>query len=327
MVPPTVLVSSTTEQPQKEIIQEELGDAVNVVFLSELQDARRNSAIEGASFFLSWDPTHEFREEEIHLFSGDQTIQLLSAGVDFLSFEKLPPEMKILNNAGAYADPIAEHVLGLYLALSKRLLIEHKNMMEGNFNHSTKNRWVKGSVCGIFGFGAIGAASARILQAIGVEIMGINRSGTTNEDIEFIGGPDEFNYMLQECDGLILSAPLTSETRGIISSDELEQMKDNAMLINVARGNLIDQGDLYNHLRKNPKFQAGLEAWWNEPNLHSGFELDYPFFDLPNVLACPHNSASVPDIGEIRVRHAARNIKRAVTTRETRNVVDRHLGY
>ena len=309
------------------IIEEILPDEVDLVSLDDLEDAQRTTVLEEAEFLLSWAPNKELTDEEFKRLRDAQTLQLLSAGVDYLSFDHLPDGMQVLNNAGAYAEPMAEHVLSLYLALSKRLLIEHRNMQNGEFNQFARNRWVKDSICGIFGFGAIGAATARLLKPLGVRIMAINRHGETDEPVEFIGTPDDLDHVIQECDGLVLSAPLTPETRGAIARDELSKMKDDAVLINVARGELIDQGDLYEHLRANSEFQAGLEAWWTEPIRHGKFELDYPLLDLPNVLGCPHNSAMVPDVTELRSRHAAENVRQAITSGEPDNVVDRQLGY
>lgn len=323
----SVVVTASTDSDEQQVVREALPGRVDVVFLDEVDDARRAAVVESADFLLSWAPTRELREDELDRLRDDQTIQLLSAGVDSVSFDRLPAGMRVLNNAGAYAEPMAEHVLAMYLALSKRLHVEHRNLQRGEFNQFTRNRWVRGSTCGIFGFGAIGAAIARLLRRLDVEVMAINRSGETDEDVAFIGTPDDLDHVLAECDGLVLSAPLTEETRGVIGREELARMADDAMLINVARGELVDQGALYEHLRENPAFQAGLEAWWTEPIRHGEFDLEYPFFDLPNVLGCPHNSAIVPDVGEIRLRHAATNVRRAIETGDPDNVVDRDLGY
>ena len=81
-----------------------------------------------AEFLLSWAPDQELTNEEVERLRDDQTLQLLSAGVDYISFDRLLNGMRVLNNAGAYAEPMSEHVLSLYLVLSKRLLFEHRNM-------------------------------------------------------------------------------------------------------------------------------------------------------------------------------------------------------
>lgn len=323
---PTVLVTASSESIDRESLESKLASVASVGYLTDVADDRRADVLTDAAYLLSDGPSDELSDAELDRLSDGQTLQLLSAGVDYVAFDRLPAGMRVLNNAGAYAEPMAEHVLAMYLALSKRLLEEHRNMADGEFNQFTPTRWVDGSTVGIFGFGAIGAAVAQKLQSLGVRIEAINRSGETDKEVSFVGTPEALDRLLETCDCLVLSAPLTPETRGIIGSEQLSQMADDAMLINVARGELVDQADLYEHLRENPAFRAGLEAWWTEPIRHGRFELAYPFFDLPNVLGSPHNSAIVPNVTELRSRHAAANLRAAITG-EPGNVVDRERGY
>lgn len=323
----SVVVTFSVNDAQRQAIKGSLPEDVAVVYLDEVGEARREVALEEAEFLLAWALDGELTDEETECLRADQTLQLLSAGVDFVSFDRLPDGMRVLNNAGAYAEPMAEHALSLYCALSKRLGVEHRNMRNGEFNQFSPTRWIRGSVCGIFGFGAVGVETARLLRSLGVKVMAINRHGETDAPVDFIGTPDDLDYVLEACDGLIVSAPSTPETRGAITHEELSRMKDDGMLINIARGEIIDQDDLYEHLRANPEFQVGLEAWWIEPVRHGKFELDHPFLDLPNVIGSPHNSAMVPDAMELATRHAAENIRRAITSDDPDNVVDQQLGY
>ncbi|MDX1745682.1 MAG: NAD(P)-dependent oxidoreductase, partial [Halobacteriales archaeon] len=254
-------------------------------------------------------------------------VQLGSAGMDHVPVERFPDGVLVLSNAGVYAEPMAEHALALYLALSKRLLIEHRKLEAGEFDQFRPNRRVAGSTCGIFGFGAAGEATARLLKALGVRVLAINRSGESEEDVDFLGTPDDLEYVLERCDGLIVSAALTPETRGMIDREHLQLLPDDGMLINIARGEIVVQQDLYEHLVANREFQAGIESWWTEPVRHGEFALEYPLLDLPNVLGCPHNASQVPDIHQHSLARAARNVADALGDGNPENVVKEQRGY
>jgi glycerate dehydrogenase len=237
-------------------------------------------------------------------------IQLLSAGADHLPFPELRSDIVLASNIGAYAEPMAEHVLALALALAKNLLREHQNLIRGEFRQSVMNRMLAGSVCGIIGFGGIGRATARLMRGLGLRIYAVNTSGRTDEPVEFIGTLKDLKHVLSSSDVVSISAPLMKATRGLIGKRELGWMKPDAILINVARGAVIDEGALYEHLRSHPRFQAGLDVWWIEPFGSGEFRTSYPFLSLPNVLGSPHNSAMVPGINEESTRRAAENVNR-----------------
>jgi len=96
----------------------------------------------------------------------------------------------------------------------------------------------------------------------------------------------------------------------------------NAILINVARGDIIKQKDLYEHLKSNTDFYAGIDAWWVEPFSDGEFKIEYPFFDLPNLLGSPHNSALVPDSLLNGVKKAANNILNYLKGNDVNNLVN-----
>jgi phosphoglycerate dehydrogenase-like enzyme len=100
-------------------------------------------------------------------------------------------------------------------------------------------------------------------------------------------------------------------------------MKKDAILINVARGAIIDEAALYEHLKEHPDFKAGIDAWWTEPFTHGTFTTNYPFFSLPNLLGSPHNSAIARGINEEGARRAVENIQRFWNKGAVRGVVRR----
>lgn len=325
----TLLVTADADADRRETIEAELPAGVDCRYLDDVDESDRPDAVEAADGLVSMAVQRELDDDAFERLHAGQVLQTISAGVDFLPLERLPEGLTIQSNAGAYAEPMAEHVLAMYLALSKRLLIEHRKMEAGEFDQFEPNVRVAGSTCAIFGFGATGEAVARLMAPLGVSVLAINRSGESEaaDAVDFLGTPDDLEDVLTECDGLVIAAPLTPETRGLFDRETLRWMDDDAMLINVARGELIDQGDLYEHLKENPRFQAGLEAWWTEPIRHGEFALEYPLLDLQNVLGCPHNSAQVPGIHEEGLRRAVRNVVAAIESGERGNVVDPSRGY
>jgi len=327
MATKTILVTLAAGEDRREAIESALPGGVEVRYLEDVAADRRESALASADALLSWRPHDELTAEEFDALHEGQFVQLLAAGIDYVPLDRFPDGVSWLNNAGATAEPIAEHVLALYLALSKRLRIEHENMRAGEFNQFEVNHRVAGSTCGIFGFGSIGQAVARILKPLGVEILAVNRSGEAGEEVAFLGTPEDLEYVAQNADALVLTAPLTPETRGVVDREVLRSLPDDGMVINVARGELVDQDDLYAHLQANPAFQAGIDAWWTEPARHGTFEIDHPFLERPNVVGSPHNAAQVPGIMPELVRRAVANVAAAVTTGEHENVVDPELGY
>ena len=144
------------------------------------------------------------------------------------------------------------------------------------------------------------------MRAFGARIHAVNTSGRTSEPVGWVGPLDQLGELLSEADVLVVAIPLTAATRGLIGARELGLMKSSAILVNVARGPLIDERALYEHLRANPGFSAAIDAWWDEPSGRTGFRTGYPFFALPNLLGSPHNSGSVPGIMEMAARRAAR---------------------
>src|SRR5205085_11480454 len=140
----------------------------------------------------------------------------------------------------------------------------------------------------------------------------IKRRGASDEKVDWIGAPDQLDELITAADVLIISTPLTRATQGVIGKRELSLMKEDAILINLARGEITDEDALYEHLKAKPRFTACLDAWWIEPVRHGEFRMNRPFLQLPNVIGSPHNSASVTDASHLGLRHPLANSRRAM---------------
>jgi phosphoglycerate dehydrogenase-like enzyme len=297
---------------ERGIVAEVVGDLAEASYLTDFDESGRRDILSRADILLARNTGKELRPGELKLVSRARLIQFLSAGLDHIPVSQLPENVPIAKNAGAYADPMAEHALAMALAAAKRLLIEHRNLLRGEFNQFTPNKMLHGRICGIFGFGGIGAATARLMRCVGMSIHAINRQGATDDRVDWIGTPDRIDELVAAADVLIISAPLTTATQRAIGQRQLSLMKDDAILINLARGEIVDENALYEHLKAKPRFTACLDAWWVEPVRHGEFRMNRPFLELPNVIGSPHNSASVADASAVALRHGLANCRRAL---------------
>ncbi len=309
---PLLTVAFPLDAGGRAVLAAELGETAEISVLPDHDAATRQAILRRTTILLARNTGKELLPGEAALLPGVRLIQFMTAGVDYIPLRALPAEVPIACNGGAYAEPMAEHAVAMALAAAKRLFIEQRAMVGGAFNQFATNRMLSGGVCGILGFGGIGIATARLLRGFGMKIHAIRRSGRSEEPVDWIGTPDRLDEMLAAADVLVLSLPLTNATRGIIGARELGLMKPDAILINLARGEVVDETALYQHLVRQPEFFACIDAWWIEPVRHGVFRMDQPFLELPNVIGSPHNSASMKGMGAVALRRTAANCRRVL---------------
>jgi phosphoglycerate dehydrogenase-like enzyme len=310
MEQPLVAISYAVNDETRQANLDALKDAARVVFLQDQQPSQRLETLRRAEALIAWRLGRELSPDQLAHATRLRLIQFQSVGVDNVDFTAIPAGILVADNAGAYARPMAEHVMAMTLSLAKRLPQRHAALARGQFDQQTPSLTLDGAVCAILGFGGIGKRTAALMRAFGGRIHAVNTSGQTTEPVEFAGTLADLDTVLAAADVLVISLPLTRATRGLIGDQQLARMKPSAILVNVARAGIVDQGALYEHLRANPNFSAGIDTWWHEPPLGEDFRTDYPFFDLPNVLGSPHNSAIVAGSHAFAARHAAANVGR-----------------
>src|SRR5437660_11564609 len=150
---PNIVVTFTASQEQKELLLELLGDVASLTFLTELAPTQRERVLEEATMLLSWNFPREIQPQDYYRLRRVLIIQLLSAGADHIPFAGLPPRIIVASNPGAYAAPMAEHVLAMTLALAKHLLVQQQKLKEGEFDQFTPNSMLSGMTAGILGYG------------------------------------------------------------------------------------------------------------------------------------------------------------------------------
>jgi len=269
-----------------------------------------------------------------------------TAGVErVLTPASLKRDLLITNARGVFSQPIAEYVLMMILAVSRRLpqLLE----LQGERTWQPLEGAELGDVTvGIVGLGSIGRAVATLATAFGSRVIATRRrsevgtaavpegeaaddhsgaSGGTSGDlliIDRILGPDGLPELLAESDFVVLAAPLTAATEGLIDGPALEAMKPGAWLINVARGRLVDERALLRALREGHIGGAVLDTFRDEPLSASS-----PFYDLDNVIVTPHTSWSSGRVLDRSVELFCENLRRYAAGQPLLNVVDPAAGY
>lgn len=305
----------------REIIKGVVQEKLDVLYFTDLKENEK-TLVQSADYALA---LNLHQEIPLSILNKAQWsfLQMVTAGVDHIDFHQLPEQMLLAGNSGAYAEPMAEHVLAMALALVKNLLPNHEKLKKGDFDTTGLNDTLCGKTLAIFGFGGIGQATARLMRPFAMKIHAINRSGKSSEPVDWLGKPLDLPILLQNADVLLIASPLSKSTYGIIGKKELACMKENAILINVARGEIIDEKALYEHLLGHPHFQAGIDAWWVEPFRHGRFETQYPFLSLPNVLGSPHNSGKVAGVFPKAVQMAVANLLTYFEKKPVKGLIDR----
>ncbi len=307
---PAVIIGFEAKDEIRGVIERALGDCADLRFIHGATPAERAHALDGARALLTWRPHLELDDDERRALARFGFIQCAAAGIDFVPFDKLPPNVPFACNAGAFSGAMAEHVMAMTLSAAKGLTDRYDRLKRGDFAQFDATKTLAGAVVAILGYGGIGQALAKLLRPFGARVHAINRSGKTDHAVDFIGTLADLDRVLKAADVLVLTLSLNKTTRGLIDARALGLMKQDAIFVNVARGPLIDQSALYAHLVANPKFSACLDAWWVEPFVHGRFELAHPFFDLPNFLGSPHNSAVIPGSIAKAIEIAALNVRR-----------------
>ena len=321
---PTVCVTFNATD-SRDVIEQELAEVANVVYLADIdstdEPGRRHQLIESNIVFCLH-PDKELVAGVLKQMPHLDFVQSLSAGVDHIDFSHFPDKTSVACNAGAYAEPMAEHILAMVLALTKKLPQRQQAMRDGEFDQLSITGSLRGKVAGILGYGGIGKETAKLLRDLGMTILAINSSGSPQPHVEFTGTISDLEQVMRASDVFVVSLPLTIDTKDLLGAEQLAWLKPDSIFVNVARGEIVDQQALYEHLKTHPEASAAIDAWWVEPFRHGEFRIDYPFLDLPNVLASPHNSPRAPGADLLAVRQAAANINRFLTAQKVTGLVD-----
>ena len=283
-------------------------------------DASLGELLRRAEAYLCSGFSREF-PEDLAAYGSLRFVQTVLAGVDHLPFARLPPHVVVCGNAGAYNTALAEHAFALLLGAAKRVVLHATNIRNQEFSQGLAGKQLSGSTLGVVGLGGIGREVARLGRAFGMRVVGITRRGTSDVPVDFVGGPQDLIRILEESDFVVIAVPHTKLTHHLISASELRRMKRDAVLVNIARGDIVREEDLFEHLRTVPSFTAAFDVWWRYPK-GVGYPSSLPFHTLPNFFGTPHVAWNVPPQRMVALHAAVDNLEAWLAGRPLRNVSD-----
>lgn len=277
------------------------------------------AALPGTEVLLVWD----FLSDSVRdAWPGADTssvrwVHTASAGVDRLLFPGLlDSDAALTNSRGVFDAPIAEYVLGLVLAMAKDLPGTLAAQARHGWHHR-ETQGVAGTRAVVVGGGPIGHAVARLLTAVGIVVDLVGRRAT-----ERVHAFDELPALLPATDWLVLAAPLTDATRGMVDATALAALPPTARVINVGRGGLVVEPDLVDALRERRIAGAALDVVVREPLVGGS-----PLWDLPGVIVSPHMSGDTIGWRRALADVFTANLARYRAGEPLHNVVDKSLGY
>ncbi len=281
---------------------------IRLVFPKDLSEKNVIKLCKDADVMIGWRPSRELLREakKLKLFINPGT------GVkhQIENFRELNKLRKVtLVNGHGHAYVVAQHTVSMLLALMNRIILHHNAMKEGVWRMSDDTDVFSASVSlrnkkiGLLGYGAINRHVHRFLSGFENEFhilkrdleFGISDLGFNKKKIHKYGVKD-LNRFLEEIDILIIAVPHTSKTESMIGKKELKLLGKNSLIVNVARGTIVNEESLYEALKKNIIGGAALDVWYNynpkKDKKGKKYPFKYPFHKLKNVLMSPHRAAS-----------------------------------
>jgi D-3-phosphoglycerate dehydrogenase len=253
--------------------------------------------------------THEMIDAAIA--SGVKLWQVIGTGLNHIDVKYLLEKgVPIANTPGIFSGiALAEHAIFLMLCLAKNLDKSRANLRSGVF-YQPMNEELQGKTLGLVGFGGSARELAKRARALGMRILAVDaievpQAVQEEYQLSFFGGPEDLDILLRQSDYLSIHTPLTTKTHHLINRESLGLMKPTAVLINVARGEIVDEAALLEALQAGRIRGAGLDVFTDEPP-----DPSHPFLHMENVVATPHIAGGTRGTSQRRGKASAENVHR-----------------
>jgi phosphoglycerate dehydrogenase-like enzyme len=278
-----------------------------------------------ATIILNWSASLPVFREVFRKCPQLEWVHTRSAGLERSLFAELVESpVPLTNGTGVFSASLGEFAAGAILYFAKQFRRMVRNQMAGVWEVFDILP-VEGHTVGIVGFGDIGRAVATRAHALGMQVLALKRHVTASAAdplIHRLYGPEQRIEMLSLSDYIVVAAPLTAETRGMIAEAEFAAMKPTAVVINVGRGPVIEEASLIRALSTGRIQGAALDVFDQEP-----LPGDHPFYRMENVLLSPHCADHTPDWLDQAMLFFLAQFERFRNGQPLRNVVDKKLGY
>ena len=291
--------------------------------MSEAEFAR---ALPGAEVLFAWGLARRLAGEA----SALRWLHTPLAGVDrVLNPELVKSAIRVTSSRGVNSIAVAEHTLALILAMTRgvadavRAQAERRWAQQDLYGRNPHLEEVRGKLLGILGLGDIGRELAVRARALGMKVWGLVRTARPKPDcVDRLLLPGKEDALIRESDVLVLAVPLTRATHGMIGERQLKRMKHTALLVNIGRGELVQESALVRALREGWLAGAGLDVFATEPLPPSS-----PLWTLPQVVMTPHVAGTHPQYMARSADLFVQNLKRYVAGKTLINEVDKQAGY
>ena len=239
--------------------------------------------------------------------------------------ELVESDIPVTNAREPHVAPMADHVFGFIIALAHKLhwmWDDQKSKRWRMYDYGWKQLDLEGSTMGILAFGNIGRAVAKRARGFDMDVYAVDKFPRPSEYAEEVWGLDRLNDLLSISDWLVVTAPITGETRGMIGREQMRLMKRGAHVIVISRGGIVDEYALSKEIEAGHLAGAGIDAFDPEPPAP-----DNPLWENPNVIISPHASAFTPGLYIGRREVFKENFRRYLAGEPFLHVCDKQLGY
>jgi phosphoglycerate dehydrogenase-like enzyme len=314
---PMVLVVAEKDDPQLQMLS-------GVPHAIALDDAGVAAVANDAAAILHWSGRRERLRAAFLACPHVRWVHSRWAGVDNLLFPELvASDVPLTNGSGVFSQSLGEFALAAILYFAKDFPRMLRNQRAERWEPFDVDE-IAGHTVGIVGYGDIGRAVARRVHAMGTQVLALKRHFPEQPDplVDQFYKPGAMAEMLGRCDYVVVTAPLTEETRHMVGAAQFSAMKASAVVINVGRGPVIDQAALVRALKEGQIRGAGLDVFEHEP-LPAGDAL----WSMENVLISPHTADHTRDWIDAAMRFFLRQYEHFVKGEPLENVVNKRLGY